>query len=132
MAKMLGVWINVNNPDRSPSEDVNLQVGGTIVLTKGEVAKLVKGELFNVGIIVMDWDHYTPDDFVYRDNTFSVGVYDTTPRSFTTGVIVPHDKVKNSEPSWENWAEIYCRVAASQGPIKTPWRNSQNEDVRID
>jgi hypothetical protein len=48
MAKMQSVSMQVNNPGRSAREDLNLTVGGTIVLTPQEVAKLVPGQLLRI------------------------------------------------------------------------------------
>src|SRR4051812_17263037 len=87
MAKMLGVWMDINNPKRPPSEDLNLTVGGTIRLTSAELAKVPPGGLMNVNIKVMDSDSFS-DDLVHTDNSFSIGVHgDNQP--FMTGVIVP-------------------------------------------
>jgi hypothetical protein len=53
------------------------------------------------------------------------------------GVIVPAAKLRNSEPSYESTAEIYCRVGAehrnTQGRviISTNAANSQTVNVRI-
>jgi hypothetical protein len=130
MAKMIGVWMNINNPNRSAQDDLNLTVGGTIVLTQAEVRKLVPGQLFNVRIRVMDEDSFS-DDLVYSDNSFSIGVSDTNPKLFHTGVIVPRKQLRDSEPGYENEAEVYCRVSAGSGNISTNWRNSQTENVKI-
>jgi hypothetical protein len=73
MAKMSGVWININNPGRSAQEDLNLTVGGTILLTTDEVAKVTPGQLFTIRINVMDDDTFS-DDFVHTDESFSVAV----------------------------------------------------------
>ena len=100
-------------------------------MTAEDVKKLVKGELFAVKIKVMDEDSFS-DDEVHADNNFSVGVYDTNPKCFHTGVIVPHHKLNDTEPFYEDWAEIYCRVSASQGTIQTNAANSQTQDVVID
>lgn len=131
MAKMLGVWINVNNPNRTTSQDLNLSVGGTILLSEAEVRALGQGGLFGVNIRVMD-DDSVSDDLVHTDNSFQVGVYDTSPRCFHTGVIVPHQKLNNCEPFWESWAEIYCRVFAKSGTVQTNAANSSNVNVKID
>ena len=50
-------------------------VGGTIVLTPQEVAKLVPGQLFRVQTTVMDDDTFS-DDVVHTD-AFERSVYDT-------------------------------------------------------
>ena len=60
MAKMQSVSMQVNNPGRSAQEDLNLTVGGTIVLTPQEVAKLVPGQLFRVQ------DHRHGRRYVFR------------------------------------------------------------------
>jgi hypothetical protein len=136
MAKMLGVWINVNNPGRSPQEDLHLSVNGTILLTPQDVAKLVPGQLFHVRIKVMD-DEAFSDDLVHTDETFERGVYDTNPTPFTVGVIVPATRLRHSEPGYDSTADIYCRVAAehrnTQGRVvmSTNAANSQTVGVRI-
>jgi hypothetical protein len=38
--RMLCAWQHINNPNRSPRDDLNLQIGGALVLTAEEVAKL--------------------------------------------------------------------------------------------
>ena len=136
MAKMQSVSMQVNNPGRSSREDLNLTVGGTIVLTSQEVAKLVPGQLFRVKITVMDDDTFS-DDVVHTDTTFERGVYDTTPTAFIVGVIVPAAKLRNSEPSYESAAEIYCKVSAehrnAQGRviISTNTASTRTVAVRI-
>jgi hypothetical protein len=129
MAKMLGVWMDINNPNRSPSEDLNLTVGGTIWLSSAELAKVPPGGLFNVKIKVMDSDSFS-DDLVHSDNSFSIGVRSDN-QPFMTGVIVPAGALKNSEPSYENSAEVYCRVAASNGTLSTNASNSGTVGIRI-
>ena len=60
MAQMLGVWTVINNPNRTTSQDLNLTVGGTILLTDADVKKLQKGELFKINIKIMDEDTFSP------------------------------------------------------------------------
>lgn len=131
-ARMLGVWIYINNPKRSTNEDLNLTVGGTIILNVEALRKL-GGKLLTVKIKVMDADAFS-DDLLYTDETFQIGVHDTNPICFHTGVIVPHQTLNDSEPFWENTAEVYCRVSASSpgGVVQTNAANSQTEDVAID
>ena len=132
MARMLGVWMNINNPSRPTSQDLNLTVGGTILLTEADVRKLVKGDVFKVNIRALDHDSVSADDLLHTDNSFSVGVYDTTPKCFHVGVIVPHGKLNDSEMFWDDWAEVYCRVYAKTSNIQTNAANSQTEKVLID
>jgi len=129
MAKMLGVWMDINNPNRSPSDDLNLTVGGTIRLTSAELAKVPPGALFNVKVKVMDSDTFS-DDLVHSDNSFSIGIRSDN-QPFMTGIIVPATALKNSEPSYEKYAEIYCRVAAGNGTLSTNASNSRTVDIRI-
>ena len=129
MAKMNGVWMDINNPKRSPSESLNLTVGGTISLSAAEFSKIAPGTLFNVKIKVMDSDTFS-DDLVYSDNSFSIGIHSQN-QPFMTGVVVPANALKNSEPSYESTAEIYCRAAAANGSASTNASNSRTLDVRI-
>jgi hypothetical protein len=128
--------MQVNNPGRSAREDLNLTVNGTIVLTSQEVAKLAPGQLFRVKITVMEDDTFS-DDVVHTDTSFERGVYNTTPTDFMTGVIVPAAKLRNSEPSYESAAEIYCKVSAehrnAQGRviISTNTASTRTVNVRI-
>jgi hypothetical protein len=131
MAQMLGVWTVINNPNRTTSQDLNLTVGGTILLTDADVKKLQKGELFKINIKIMDEDTFS-DDTVHTDNSFQVGVFDTTPKCFHVGVIVPHQKLNDSEPFWESQAEIYSKVQAKQGTIQTNAARSWTVNVKID
>jgi hypothetical protein len=131
MAKMLGVWINVNNPNRTTSQDLNLTVGGTILLTEAEVSALGGGGLFTVNVRIMD-DDSVSDDLVHSDATFQINVRGTAPQGFHTGVIVPHGKLNDCEPWYEDWAEIYARVSARSGNVQTNSSNSSNVSVRVD
>lgn len=129
-ARMLGVWEYINNPKRSTNEDLNLTVGGTIILNTEALRKLGE-QLLTVKIEVKDEDAIS-DDLLYTDQTFQIGIHDTNPRCFYVGVIVPHQTLNDSEPFWEDFAEIYCRVSASGGGVQTNAANSQTEDVSID
>ena len=136
MAKMQRVSLQVNHPRRSAQEDLHLTVGGAIVLTPQEVAKLVPGQLFRVQITLMDDDTFS-DDVVHTDTTFERGVSRYPPTAFTVGVIVPAAKLRNSEPSYESAAEIYCKVSAehrnAQGRviISTNTASTRTVAVRI-
>jgi hypothetical protein len=131
MAKMLGVWINVNNPNRTTSQDLNLTVGGTILLTEAELRALGGGGLFTVNIRIMDDDSIS-DDLVHSNATFQINVQSTAPQCFHVGVIVPHNKLNDCEPWYEDWAEIYARVSAKSGNVQTNSSNSSNVSVRVD
>jgi hypothetical protein len=126
MARMLGVWTVVNNPERSRQDDLNLTVGGTITLASADLP----GGLWTIRVRVMD-DDPGVNDLVHTDNSFQFGVRELGPKPFNVGVIVPASKLRNSEPSSEDWAEIYCRVSANLGNRSTNWANSQNTAVRI-
>jgi hypothetical protein len=126
MARMMGVWMTINNPGRSKQDDLNLTVGGTITLAPADLP----GGLWTIRVRVMDDDSFS-DDLVHTDNSFQFGVRELGPTHFNLGVIVPASKLRNSEPSYEDWAEIYCRVSANLGNRSTNWANSQNADVRI-
>ena len=130
IAKMLGVWMNINNPNRSTSEDLNLTVGGTILLNEEAVRKLGNG-LLRITVKVMDEDTFS-DDKLFQDSSFQFAVHDTSPHCFHTGVIVPHKNLNDSEPFYEDFAEVYCRVSAAGGGVQTNAANSQTEDVAID
>ena len=129
-AKMLGAWIDINNPNRSTNEDLNLTVGGTILLNT-EALRLLGGQLLTIKIDVMDEDSAL-DDLLMTDQSFQLGVHDTNPHCFHTGVIVPHKKLNDCEPFWESWAEIYCKVSAKRGTVQTNAAKSQKENVAID
>jgi hypothetical protein len=131
-ARMLGVWIYINNPNRSTSDDLNLTVGGTIILNTEALRKLGE-QLLTVRIKVMDADAFD-DDLLLTNETFQIGIHNTNPTCFYTGVIVPSQTLNDSEPFWEDTAEIYCRVSASSpgGVVQTNAANSQTEDVAID
>ncbi len=113
MARMLGAWMHVNNPNRSAQEDLNLTVGGVVSLNAADVGKLVPGQLFKVRVKVMDDDTFS-DDLILTDESFQVGVNDGSPRPFHTGVIVPRAKLRGVEPSYEHGVEVYCKVSAFQ------------------
>jgi hypothetical protein len=129
MAKMIGVWMYV--APRSPSDDVNLTGGATLILTEADKRKL-GDSLMRVLIRVMDDDTFS-DNTVYKDDNFQLGpanLLNIGPNTFGISAIVPHSKVANSEPSYESSAELYFRVAGvGGGGVTTKWANSQNEDV---
>jgi hypothetical protein len=127
MAKMLGVWINVQFPNLR--DELYLQVGGTIILRDDEVPKLAE-KLMNVQITVMDDDTFS-DDVIMRDSSFSVGIHDTNPHCFVTTVRVPRKAIEDSEPFWDSYAELYCKVKATGGGVTTNERNSQIVNVAI-
>lgn len=125
MAKMVGAWIYV--APRNSNQDVNLTVGGTILMTEADVRKVDKG-LMGIQIRVMDDDTFN-DDLVVTDNSFQFGARNVGPNSFVTGVIVPRSKVEDSEPFYESTAELYARVRAVSNSVSTGWANSQTENV---
>jgi hypothetical protein len=131
MAKMLGVWIIVNNPNRTTSQDLNVTVGGVILLSEAEVRALGGGGLFSINVRIRDEDSLS-DDTVHTDATFQINVQGTTPQCFHTGVIVPHKKLNDCEPWYEDWAEIYARVSAKSGNVQTNTVDSSIVHVRID
>jgi hypothetical protein len=131
MAQMLGVWMNINNPNRTTSQDLNLTVGGTIMLSDADLKKLGgKGGLFAINIKVMDEDTFS-DDTVFTDSSFQVNITDTNPKCFHTGVIVPHGKLNDCEWLFDHTAEIYCRVMAKNGAVQTNAENTKTHDVDI-
>jgi hypothetical protein len=129
-ARVLGVWIFINNPGRSTSEDLNLTVGFTTKLNT-EALRLLGEKLMTVKIDVMDEDTFS-DDKLMTDQSFQIGIHDTDFHCWHKGVIVPHQKLNDCEPFYEDWAEIYCRVSAKGGGVQTNAANSQTENVAID
>jgi hypothetical protein len=127
MAKMLGVWMHINNPNRSTREDLNLTVGGVVALQSADLP----GGLWTIRARIMDDDTFS-DDLVYTDESFQLGVYNLEPRPFHMSIIVPYQRLNASEPGYESWAEIYSRMSARLGTKNTNWRNSQTENVKID
>src|SRR3954454_23848336 len=89
MAKMLGVWMNINNPNRSTHEDLNLTVGGTVLLSSSD-----PHGLWTISVRVMDEDTFS-DDLVFTDDSFQLGVYDLQPRFFQSPA---EKKVSNFKP----------------------------------
>ncbi|NOJ42235.1 hypothetical protein [Bradyrhizobium australiense] len=130
MAKLVGVWIY--EEPRSPSDDVKLQGGATLILSEQERRK-IGDNLMKVSIRVMD-DDFAFDDELYKDDSFQLGPANLNvgPTTFGFSATVAHSKVANSETSSESWAELYFRVRASGGGVTTKWANSQNEDVQFE
>jgi hypothetical protein len=128
MAKMVGVWMFV--APREPSDDVNITGGATIVLTEADKRRLGDGGM-NVQIRVMDDDTFS-DDTVHTDDSFTLGAASLNigPNTFGINAIVPHSRVMGSEPSFETSAELYLRMRAVGGGLRTNWENSQNEVVQ--
>src|SRR5215510_11652012 len=71
-ARMLGAWIFINNPNRSTSEDLNLQVGGTVKLNT-EALRLLGNQLLTIKIEVLDEDAIS-DDLLLTNESFQLGV----------------------------------------------------------
>lgn len=128
-ARMLGAWEFINNPNRSTSEDLNLQVGGTVNLN-AEALRLLGDRLLTIKVEVMDEDTFF-DDGVFTSDTFQLGVHDTDIHNFSFSVIVPHQKLNDCEPHYEHQAEIYCRVSGHAGNLKTNKARTQTENVSI-
>ncbi len=126
MAKMRGAWMYINNPNRSPRDDLNLTVGGVLIVEQADLP----GGLWTVTVRVMDDDTFF-DDLVHTDTSFQVNALEVGPRPFFLGVIVPRSKLRSSEPSSEHTAEIYCRVSARHGSRNTGWANTHTENVKI-
>jgi hypothetical protein len=72
------------------------------------------------------------DDLVSTNETFQLGVHDTDFHPFTFSVIVPHQKLNDCEPFYEDRAEIYCKVSGHAGKLKTNGARTQTEKVAID
>jgi hypothetical protein len=116
---------------RRPNDDVKLTGGATIILTEADKRKLGDG-FMTLSVRVMDDDSSSSDDTVYKDDSFMIGpelLSNVGPNTIGISAYVPRSKVENSEPSWQSSAELYFRVRASGGGVKTNWANSQNEDV---
>jgi hypothetical protein len=95
-ARMLGVWIWINNPNRTTNDDLNLTVGFTTKLNT-EALRLLGGKLMTVKIDVMEEDTFS-DDKLMTDQSFQIGIHDTDFHCWHTGVIVPHQKLNDCEP----------------------------------
>ncbi len=129
-ARMMGVWMLINNPNKSINDDLNLTVGGTIMLNT-EALRLLGEHLLTVRIDVKDSDAIGDDDLLKTDQSFQFAIHDTEPHCFHTGVIVPHQTLNDCEGWFDDTAEVYCRVSAGAGSVKTNAANSQTEDVAI-
>jgi hypothetical protein len=115
MAKMVGAWIDV--APRSPSDNVNMTVGGTILMTQEDIRRL-GNSLMRVKIRIMDHDTVTSDDHIHTDTNFSFGPRSVGPNCFHTGFVVPRSEVEASE-FWDSEAEVYALVSAAGGGLTT-------------
>ena len=138
MAKILCVWYVVNNPERNPKQDdLNLSVNGVLQLTEPEVRRLAAeaGGLLPVNATVMDSDAIFDDTVFANPFPLMLGVHNTDPTSFGFPVIVPHQKLTDSEPGWEHFAEVYCKVVAvhqvGNQVIFAARKDTDQQDVRI-
>src|SRR5438067_11388970 len=116
-AKMVGAWIYINNPNRSTSEDLNLEVGGTVKLNT-EAVRLLGDQLLTIKAEVLDEDTFS-DDLLLTHETFQLGIHDTDYHCFNFGVIVHYQTLNDCEPFYESQAEIYCRVSGHGGTVTT-------------
>ena len=130
MAKLTGVWIY--EVPRGPKDDVQLLGGATLIVTEAD-RRTLGDNFMRVRIKVMD-DDSVSDDTLYDDNSFQLGpgLTQIGPNTFSFSANLPHSKVKDSEPSYENWAELYFRLRVSGGGVTTSWVNTENEAVRFD
>ncbi len=138
MAQILCVWYVVNNPERNPEQDdLNLSVNGVLQLTEAEVRRLAAeaGGLLPVNATVMDSDWIFDDTVFTNPFPFMLGVHNTDPTSFGFPVIVPHKKLTDTEPGWEHFAEVYCKVVAvhkvGNQVIFAARKDTDKQDVRI-
>lgn len=86
-ARMLGAWIYINNPQRSTSEDLNLQVGGTVRLNT-EALRLLAEQLLTIKAELLDEDTFF-DDLLLTNETFQLGVHDTDYHCLTSASLCP-------------------------------------------
>ena len=131
MARMIGAWIWVLNPNRALNEVLNLQVGGTIGLTPHEF-EVASGQLFNIRVKVVD-DDAVFDNVLMTDNSTSVSTQGGLYHSFSYGLLVPAATLRASEPTSEHYTEIYCRISARAYPpghpaIATNWATTNTLD----
>ena len=138
MAKILCAWYQVNNSERDPEkDDLNLSVNGVLQLTEAEVRRLAAeaSGLLPVNATVMDDDSIFDDTVFTNQFPFMLGVHNTDPTSFTFPVIVPHKPLTDTEPSWENFAEVYCKVIAQHKVgnqvIFAARKDTEKQDIRI-
>lgn len=128
--RMLGPWIVINNPKRSTSEDLNLQVGGTVQLNT-EALRLLGEQLLTIKVEVLDEDDIS-DDLLLTNDTFQLGVHDTDYHCFNFGVIVPYQTLNDCEPFYEDEAEVYVKLTGHGGNLTTNRARSEKENVAID
>lgn len=129
-AKMLGVWMNVNNPNRSTNDVVNSTVGGTILLN---------AEAVRLASECLDAHHdqgHGQRQFRGRSAAHRQLVPARCSRHITA--LLPHRRhraggqLNDREPFWKSRAEVCCRVSAKGGNAQTSATNSQIESVAID
>src|SRR5262245_8277454 len=126
-AKMVNAWIMINNTNRSPYDDLNLQIGGTVKLNE-EALVLLGGKLLTIRVDVMDQDTIS-DDLMLTNETFQLGIPNIGYHPFTFSVIVPHHTLVDSEPSYEHYVELYCNVSGHGGKVRTNKARTNRKDV---
>jgi len=138
MATILCAWYEINNPDRNPeAEDLNLSVNGVIQLTEPEVRRLAAeaGGLLPTNAVVRDDDTFFDDTVFKNPFPLQLGVHNTNATPFGFPVIVPHKNLTNTEPSSEDFAEVYCRIRAEHKlgtqVIFSAMKDTDNKNVRI-
>ena len=128
-ATMLAAWMVINNPNRAEHEDLNLTVGGTIQLNT-EALRLLGGELLTIKIQVLDADWFSDDDLA-TDETFQLGIHDTEPHCFNTGVLVNAQTLNDCEWWGDDTAEVFCVVSAHGGKVQSNGVKTAEQDVNI-
>ena len=131
MAKLVGAWIFAS--PRKFTDDAELLGGTTLILSEAERQKVGNGQM-TVQIRVYDWDKWSDDDIVHKDDNFTLGPANLNvgPSTFFINALIKHDKLQAAEPDPDqNTVELYFRLRViSAVGVKTGWVNTPNENVR--
>ncbi|MDT5091095.1 MAG: hypothetical protein QOH60_458 [Mycobacterium sp.] len=134
MAKIIDVSMEI---DRTASDDFQLTVGGTLVLTQQDLNKFNRhGGFLHLQTHVMDKDKWFDDHVWDKPTTDTLdGPLDVGPTQFVIDpFIVSPSKVADADPWPEENVELYVSVRVSPhevGAVSTGWASSDYQSVKV-
>jgi hypothetical protein len=136
LARILGAWMFIRNPNRSTNQDLLLMAGGVIVLNREAIDKLGES-LMTIRVNVWDEDNWSSDDLLITNQSLQLGpafLHDALlPKCFhVDGIVVPHQTLNSTDPFYTNKTDVYCKILASGGGVTTNEAKSNSESVKVD
>jgi hypothetical protein len=80
---------------------------------------------------VLDADYYYYNDNLKTDETFQLGIHDTQPHCFNTGVLVNAATLNDCEWWGDDAADVFCVVSAHGGKVQSNGVRTDEQEVNI-